>query len=291
MSFRHAYLHGFASSAQSTKGQAMRRFYAERNLDLMTLDLNRPRFGRQTYTTMLSVLDDMDAEHGPREPRPWRLFGSSMGGYTAARWAELNPERVDRLILLCPAFDFAERWPTMLGEAAFARWKAEGTLDMPGPTGALEPVHFELFADAASNHPNRPAVPCPTLIIHGRNDPIVPIEGSREYAAAHADRVRLIEVDDDHSLASSLEAIQAAAIEHFIDPHHALWWDYFGGDAEGTAEHFRVHLDDFLSREGIEGCETGVEVLEVGRRAAAYCRCPESLVAVIGRALRPHRVD
>ena len=31
-----------------------------------------------------------------------------MGGYLAARWAQLHPERVERLFLMCPAFNFVE---------------------------------------------------------------------------------------------------------------------------------------------------------------------------------------
>ena len=45
----------------------------------------------------------------------------------------------------------------------------------------------------------------PTVIIHGRHDDIVPIEGSQAYAKEHS--ATLIEVEDDHRLAQSLERI------------------------------------------------------------------------------------
>ncbi len=51
--------------------------------------------------------------------------------------------------------------------------------------------------------------PVPTVIIHGTGDDVVPIEVSRAFAAVHPDGVRLIEVDDDHRLAGSLERIIA----------------------------------------------------------------------------------
>ena len=51
------------------------------------------------------------------------------------------------------------------------------------------------------------AVAAPTVIIHGTRDEVCPIALSREYAAA--DGVRLIEVDDDHRLARSLDRIVA----------------------------------------------------------------------------------
>lgn len=51
----------------------------------------------------------------------------------------------------------------------------------------------------------------PTIIIHGTRDAVVPIDLSRDFAAAHPDEVELIEVDDQHDLSSSLHAIVRAA--------------------------------------------------------------------------------
>ena len=297
MAPRFAYLHGFASSSLSTKGQALRRFFAGRGLTMHTPELNHPSFAALTYSGMLEAFDRLDRElseaelaSGQEQPSRWRLIGSSMGGFVASRWAELHPERVERLLLLCPAFDFCERWPGLIGAEAFERWEQQGSFPLPGPGGRVEEVHFGLVEDARDNHPARPLVPCPTLIIHGRRDTVVPFESSASYAGEHPDRVELHEVDDDHLLAASLPIIEARAVDFLIHPTRTLYWDYFGPDAAGTAEHFRVHLDEFLLREALQGCTTGVEVSAPGR-AAAWCRCPESILDVIGRALRPRRVQ
>ncbi|HVH97930.1 MAG TPA: YqiA/YcfP family alpha/beta fold hydrolase [Enhygromyxa sp.] len=295
MSIRHAYLHGFASSSMATKGQALKRFYAARGLEFHTPDLNAPSFAELSYSAMLERFDALDRELDERdgvEPGStrWRLIGSSMGGFVAARWAQLHPERVDRLLLLCPAFDFVERWPSLIGAQNFERWREQGRLALPDASGKAVEVHFGLVEDAMT-HPARPEVPRPTTIIHGTRDTVVPIESSREYAQAHRDRVRLVEVDDDHLLARSLATIEAIAEAELIARKPKLYWDYFGPTAEGTAEHFRVHLDEFLQRERLEGCETGVEVVTPGHHAAAWCRCPEPLVDTLGRALRPRRLD
>ncbi|TNE51226.1 MAG: alpha/beta hydrolase [Deltaproteobacteria bacterium] len=45
----------------------------------------------------------------------------------------------------------------------------------------------------------------PTTLIHGRRDDVVPLQVSRDYAAQQG--VTLIEVEDDHRLAGSLERI------------------------------------------------------------------------------------
>lgn len=65
-------------------------------------------------------------------------------------------------------------------------------------------------------------------------------------------------------------------------------WDFFGHDAEETAAHFRRHLDEFLAREGLEGCETGTESEQAGH-FGAWCQAPESLEPVLVRSLRPQR--
>lgn len=294
MSIRHAYLHGFASSSQSSKGQALRRFYAEHDLELHTPDLNIPSFAELSYSGMLAGFDAFDREldqaHASDPAARWRLIGSSMGGFLAARWAELHPDRVDRLILLCPAFDFIERWPVLIGADNFERWRSEGRFALPDASGTPVAVGYGLIEDART-HPARPEVPCPTTIIHGTRDSIVPIASSRAYAQAHADRVNLIEVDDDHLLTSSLATIEAIAEAELIHPSATLYWDYFGPAAAGTAEHFRVHLDEFLVREALAGCTTGVELIRPQQHAAAWCRCPEPLIDVIGRALRPRRLS
>lgn len=294
MPIRHAYLHGFASSNLATKGQALRRFYDEHATVLHTPNLNTPSFAELSYTGMLAGFDALDRELDEREGvRPgtarWRLIGSSMGGYVAARWAQLHPERVDRLLLLCPAFDFVERWPALIGADNFERWREQGRFPLPDATGTPVEVHFGLIEDAMT-HPARPELPCPATIIHGTRDRIVPISSSRDYVNDHAN-VRLVEVDDDHPLTASLPTIEAVALAELIAPRPTLHWDYRGPSAEGTAAHFHRHLDEFLAREGFADCETGVEIVTPGRHAATWCRCPESLVPILGRALRPQRVS
>ncbi len=222
MPIRYAYLHGFASSPLSAKGVALAERLAPRGVNLARPDLNVPSFAELTITGSLGALDALHEEAtreatrgGDEGPVLWRLVGSSMGGYLAARWAELHPERVDRLLLLCPGFQMNERWPKIYGVDAIASWRAHGWHAVPDATGELVRVHWGFLQDAMDNHPPVPEVPCPTRIVHGRSDEVVPVETSRAYAAAHPDRVTLVEVDDDHSLAASLDAIEAQARDFF----------------------------------------------------------------------------
>lgn len=76
------------------------------------------------------------------------------------------------------------------------------------------------------------------------------------------------------------------------DPNDATWatlhWDFFGPQAEPTAKHFLVHLDEFLAREQLEGCTTGVASERPGH-CAAFCRCPPEHEATLIRSLKPRR--
>jgi signal transduction histidine kinase len=98
------------------------------------------------------------------------VVGSSFGGIAAllaVRWLEEDGLRLPGLVLCAPA----------LGVPAPARWQI-----------AMPPR-------------------CPTVLLHGRDDRVVPIELSRDFAAEHG--VELVEVDDDHSLARSIDTLLA----------------------------------------------------------------------------------
>ena len=71
-------------------------------------------------------------------------------------------------------------------------------------------------------------------------------------------------------------------------PDTTFFWDFHGPRAEGTARHFRKHLDEFLHREAVGGCSTGVDELTPAHWAA-WCRAPDESAEAVTRALRPRR--
>jgi pimeloyl-ACP methyl ester carboxylesterase len=190
---RYLYLHGFASGARSAKGRQMAEAFAARGHALALVDWNRPDFARLTTTAALDAIDEAAGDAGPLT-----LIGSSMGGYLATLWTQLHPERVARLVLLCPGFDLLSRWPQMLGEEAWARWQQDGALEFHDSAGVLTPVHFGFIEDAR-RWPTYPDVSCPTLILHGIQDEVVPIASSRVWAASRP-HARLVELDADHRM-------------------------------------------------------------------------------------------
>ncbi len=208
---RYAYLHGFGSSSRSHKGTRLREILAPHGIELELLDLNVPSFSRLTYTASLAHLDALDEGFSGR----WRFIGSSMGGYLAARWSELRPDRVDRLLLLCPGFDLTKRWMKLLGADAMARWRAYGVFPFPDADGRTTDVWWHFIEDALT-HPAVPRFTQETHIIHGSRDATVPIAGS-ERVAAERSNITLITVDDDHGLAASIDGI-ASEVLHFLAP-------------------------------------------------------------------------
>ncbi len=66
-------------------------------------------------------------------------------------------------------------------------------------------------------------------------------------------------------------------------------WDFFGPDAQPTAEHFLKHLDTFCVREGINGHTRWTAPRSAGYTATL--ECDEKHMIVIRDALRPKRAE
>ena len=214
----YAYLHGFASGPKSTKGIHLRSELALSGRTLHIPDLNPPRVEEITYTGLLAAFDNFASTRDPSAA--WGLVGSSMGGIIAARWAELNPDRVHRLVLLAPGFDLPRRWRAQLGVEGVRDWQDQGFVGYTDPDGTDRQVHWGLMEDASSFDPF-PSVRCPTLILHGRQDETVTIESSRAYAVRHRN-VTLIELEDDHRLISTLDQVTKKALEFLLAPGREL---------------------------------------------------------------------
>jgi pimeloyl-ACP methyl ester carboxylesterase len=211
------YLHGFASSVQSTKAQYFAARLARSGVEMVCPDLNEPDFAGLTVTRMLDQVEGALDRVGPAHVA---LVGSSLGGLVAflaasrqcdarrGRGPAWRPAaRIDRLVLLAPALDFL-RGPSSLGDAAaFERWRSTGTLDVyHHGQEKMVPVGFSLFEDAQHHDAFGAEVPLPTMIFQGRADSVVDpsmverFAGSRPYVS-----LRLL--DDDHRLTESLGLI------------------------------------------------------------------------------------
>jgi 3-oxoadipate enol-lactonase len=165
--------------------------------------------------------------------------GLSLGGMTAMRLAARNPERVDRLVVLCtsamlgPAQGWLDRAATVRARGTEA--VAEGVVDR-WYTAAYAQAHPDRVTAARAMVSAQPAegyascceaiaamdltgdlpdITAPTLAVAGADDPATPPEHLERIAAAVKDG-RLLVVPQSAHIASQEqpEAVTQAVLEH-----------------------------------------------------------------------------
>jgi hypothetical protein len=197
------FLHGFASSAQSTKAQYFReRFGTLPHVKFHAIDLNpTPKdFEYMTTTGLIDRLRQHVLDHRLGE---FNIIGSSYGGLISLHYAH-RFGGVEKMLLLAPGL----RWLSGgLSEEELAQWKEAGALPVPHYAFEKEiPIRYDLQVDGI-RYLDFISPPAPILIIHGCNDTTVPADHSRRYAAEFPDRVLLLEVNANHDLNRHLRTI------------------------------------------------------------------------------------
>ncbi len=206
------YLHGFASSPGSKKAQAFVRWGAERGVEIRPLDLRRPSLEHLRFSEIVAHVREVIASEGERGRAV--LIGSSLGGLTACRVAEVEP-RVGAVFLMAPGFRLAERWRTRHSAEVWQRWRETDRLEIHDhATGQKTFVDHRFVEELAELDVGFPDVRVPTCIVHGTRDDVVDIELSRTFARDRRN-VRLVEVDDDHELIASVPRILDEAAAFF----------------------------------------------------------------------------
>ena len=213
------YLHGFASSARSSKAGYFKAKAAERGVDLITPDLNEPDFGGLTITRMVTQVSELFATLPPGRVS---LVGSSLGAFVALQVAEREPEHIDRLVLLAPALDFSGNRLKDLGDRGLDDWQRTDTLNVfHYGYGRMMPVRFSLYADAAQYDALHVRVARPIQVFQGRRDAAVSPETVQRWAAARP-HVELHMLDDDHQLLASLDFIWGEMVRFLALPARPL---------------------------------------------------------------------
>ncbi len=201
------YLHGFGSSPKSAKAAFFRQRLQQIGIPLQVPDLNRGGFSQLTLTRQIQQVSEQLAEYGYP---PTTLIGSSLGGLVAA-WVAERQTCVQRLILLAPAFAFLSHWLPRLGAEAVATWQQTGSLPVfHYGEGRPLPLEYGFVTDALSYPDGALQRPVPTLILHGTQDEIIPIQASRDYVARRP-WAQLLPLESDHALTDVLEPIWQAS--------------------------------------------------------------------------------
>jgi uncharacterized protein len=205
------YLHGFASSPQSSKATFLSQKFAERGIRVIVPDLNEPDFSTLTVTRMLQQVEKALAS----ADGPFVVVGSSLGGFVAVQAALRHPDRITRVVLLAPALDFDGNRLSELGDRGLDAWKSSNALAVfHYGYGRMLPVHYELYADARGYNALEAQLSQPVQVFQGRFDTAVNPDTVQRWANSRPN-VELHMLDDDHQLLKSLEGIWTE-IEKFL---------------------------------------------------------------------------
>ena len=211
---RVVYLHGFASSPQSTKAQFFARKFAQAGVPFEAPELDQGKFEKLTITGQMKVVEKAVSRQAKQaaqakkaaEGEPLVLMGASLGGYLAALYADQHPRLVDRLILIAPAFQFLERWKARLSPQEIEQWKQRGWAPVYHyGTKTDRRLQYKFLEDAAK-YEATPDFHQRALILHGTGDTVVPYQVSYDYALEHS-HTRLALFKSGHELTDVLEQL------------------------------------------------------------------------------------
>lgn len=200
--YQYIYLHGFASSPRSRKAVYLKQRFAEIGIELEVPDLNQQDFTRLTLTRQIKQTAALFNKNSPIT-----LIGSSFGGLTAV-WLAQKYSQIEKLVLLAPAMGFPESWFSKFEPAELEEWQTSGYKEIYHyGENKLLPLHYEFLEDGNQYDLGSLKRPLPTIIIHGKNDTVVPVEVSQQYKARHLTTVKLVILDSDHGLNDVQERI------------------------------------------------------------------------------------
>ena len=185
------YLHGWCSSPKSSKAQVFKQYFKEVGFNLQIPDLNQGDFYHLTLTRQIQQVQALLPN------TPVTLIGSSLGGLVAL-WVAKQQPQVERLVLLAPSLDFQNI--TLLGESQLSQWRFNKEMLVYHYSEERELLlSYDFIEDFSQYSDNDLQRALPTLILHGKNDEVIPIQNARDFAATRP-WIKLIEFDSDHRL-------------------------------------------------------------------------------------------
>jgi hypothetical protein len=206
------YLHGFASSARSTKATYFAERLRQHGMSFSCPDFNEPDFSTLTITRML---DQVAGEADAADEASVTLIGSSLGGAVAVLAADRLASKVESVVLLAPAVMFAKPGHHLLPPSRIDEWRQCGSLPFFHYAYREERrLAYAFYEDSLRYDPMEASFLQPTLIFQGVRDESVDPHIVEQFATSRRN-VTLSLLDDDHQLIESLPKIWAD-VEAFL---------------------------------------------------------------------------
>ena len=197
------YLYGFASGPLSTKAQFFKKSFQLVNISLGIYDFLPTT---QAFSTMrCSNLVNSLIEHIDKtfQDNQLVIMGSSFGGFLATWYTHMHPRKVDKLILMAPAINFSADFIAAVLGTTHLVWRNNNTILVDHYRfGGNIPLNYSFYKDLKNNPPPKFSsfeFPVPTIIFHGINDIVVPIQWSQSFSEINP-LVTLYSLEDDHQL-------------------------------------------------------------------------------------------
>ncbi len=180
------YLHGFRSQCNGEKALKIAQHAISRNRSWLRFDLRGHGIsdGELKDQVISTGLSDLLLVMDSIVNRPLVLHGSSMGGWISILATRLRKPRVSGMMLIAPAFNFVQNNLSTLPLALREQWQKETYMTFPDAYGR-EPysLRYDIMQDAEQHDVLNTdiSIDIPIHIVHGDNDPIIPIANTEKF--------------------------------------------------------------------------------------------------------------
>jgi pimeloyl-ACP methyl ester carboxylesterase len=204
--------HGFATSKDGNTYIRLEETLNEKEISIFRFDLfgHGESDGKLEDLTISEAVDDVLCAIRFLKESGYKkigLLGSSFGGM-ASLLAALKRDDLYVLALKSPVSDY----PSLLSlrdKEEIEAWKQKGFIYFTSINGEEIKLNYSFYEDAikANAHESAHKIKCPTLIVHGDKDKIVPVEQSKKIARSIENcRLEIIEgADHTYSIPEHFE--------------------------------------------------------------------------------------
>ncbi|MEA1889416.1 MAG: alpha/beta fold hydrolase [Pseudomonadota bacterium] len=174
------YLHGFRSHSNGEKALQIAQHAIAMDRSWLRFDLRGHGIsdGDLKDQVISSGLSDLLRIIDWISDRSLVLHGSSMGSWISLLAAMRRTPRISGMMLIAPAFNYVQNNLSTLPEQIKQKWQSESYMSFPDAYGE-EPysLRYDIMQDAEQYDVMNTdvSIDVPLHIVHGENDPIIPI--------------------------------------------------------------------------------------------------------------------